>query len=256
MPIGSRRRRKSLTHLLVAIVAFLCMAGAACAGYAVSVATPSSSQGKTGEEVRLVANLFVVMTSLVLGLMLNSAKNTLETNNRNIHSLATQIILLDRNLRALGPEADEARRDLIDYVQISLREDNILEEDPQAEASLDAAGAVLRAIKVTDEQKIALWGEARQLFRQVIQQRWVLLDAAGGTIPTPLIVMLILWLAVIFASFGYRAPRNATIAVSILLGAALVSAALSLILDMDTPASGLNRASNAPFQRALGQLRR
>jgi hypothetical protein len=52
-----------------------------------------------------VANLFVVMTSLVLGLMLNSAKNTFETNNRDIRTLATELILLDRTLRALSPES-------------------------------------------------------------------------------------------------------------------------------------------------------
>ena len=45
------------------------------------------------QDDRLVVNLFVVMTSLVLGLMMNSARNTLETNNRNIRTLATDIIL-------------------------------------------------------------------------------------------------------------------------------------------------------------------
>ena len=97
-------------------------------------------QDDTRSVIRLVANLFVVMTSLVLGLMLNSAKNTFETNNRDIRTLATELILLDRTMRALGPEADDARRHLVEYVQTSLKGANILEEDPQAEASLEAAG--------------------------------------------------------------------------------------------------------------------
>jgi hypothetical protein len=247
---------RSLTEFLIAAVAFLTIAGAACLGFLASAGTRSLLPDKTGEVVRLVANLFVVMTSLILGLMLNSAKNTLEMNNRNIHALATQLILLDRTLRALGPEAEPVRRGLTEYVQTSLREANILEEDPRAEAALDAAGAALRAIKGTDEQNIALWNDASQLYRQAVQQRWVLVDASGGTIPRPLIVMLILWLAVIFASFGYRAPRSAVVAVSILLAAALVSGALYLIFDMDTPASGLIQTSNVPFQRALAQLQR
>src|SRR5262249_37410346 len=125
------------------------------------------------------------MTSLVLELMMNSAKDTFETNNRDIRTLATKLILLDRTMRALGPEAEDARRHLVEYVQTSLKGANILEEDPQAEASLEAAGTSLRAIRVSGEQKVALWNDARQLYRQVVRQRWVVIDQYGGADPTP-----------------------------------------------------------------------
>jgi hypothetical protein len=213
-------------------------------------------QDDTSNVVRLVASLFVVMTGLVLGLMMNSAKNTLETNNRNIRALATELILLDRTMRSLAPEAEDARRHLVDYVRIALSGANILEAQPQAEASLDAAGTSLRAIRVADEQKVALWNDALQLFRQVVRQRWVVVDASGGTIPTPLIILLILWLAIIFASFEYRAPRNTIVTASFFLAALLISATLYLIVDMDTPFSGMIHVSDAPFQRALAQLQR
>jgi len=159
-------------------------------------------------------------------------------------------------MRGLGPEAEDARRHLVEYVQTALREANVLEESPQAEASLQAAGTSLRAIQVSDEQKVALWNDARELYRQVVRQRWVVIDASGGTIPTPVIIVLILWLAITFASFGYRAPRNTVVTVSCLLAALLISAALYLILDMDTPSSSMVRASNVPFQRALAQFQR
>jgi hypothetical protein len=81
-----------------------------------------------------------------------------------------------------------------------------------------------------------------------------MLDQYGGTIPPLLITMVILWLAIIFASFGYRAPRNIIVTASFLLAALLISGTIYLILDMDTPSSGLTQASNAPFQRALAQL--
>jgi hypothetical protein len=233
------------------------MTGAALLGFLSKTRLPSEhSQDDTRSVVRLVANLFVVMTSLVLGLTLNSAKNTFETNNRDIRTLATELILLDRTMRALGPEAEDARRHLVEYVQTSLNRSNILEEDPQAEASLEAAGSSLMAILVSDEQKVALWNDARQLYRQVVQQRWVVLDQYGGTIPPPLITVVILWLAIIFASFGYRAPHNTIVTTSFLLAALLISATLYLILDMDTPASSMTQASSLPFQRALAQLQR
>jgi hypothetical protein len=82
------------------------------------------------------------------------------------------------------------------------------------------------------------------------------LDEYGGTIPRPLITMVILWLAIIFASFGYRAPRNTVVTASFFLAALLISAAIYLILDMDKPFSGMTQPSNFPLQRALVQLQR
>ena len=125
----------------MAALAFLSMMGAALLGLFSKTRLPSEHlQGDIRRVVRRVANLFVVMTSLVLGLMLNSARDTFETNNRDIRTLATELILLDRTMRALGPEAEDARRHLVEYVQTSLKGANVLEEDPQAEASLEAAG--------------------------------------------------------------------------------------------------------------------
>ena len=244
-----------MSAFVVAALAFLSVLSAVLLGLFSKSRLPSEQQqNDTSSVVRLVANLFVVMTSLVLGLMLNSAKNTFETNNRNIHALATEIILLDRTMRALGSQAEDARRHLVEYVQTALKGANVLEEDPQAEASLEAAGTTLRAIRVSDEQKVALWNDARELYRQVLRQRWVVIDASGGTIPRPLIIMVILWLAVIFAGFGYGAPRNTVVMAWCFLATLLISAALYLILDMDTPTSSMVRASNAPFQRALAHM--
>jgi hypothetical protein len=252
------RKERKLSEFAVALLAFPSMMGAALLGFLSTKRRPSEDlRDDTGSVARLLASLFVVMTSLVLGLMLTSAKNTFETNNRNLRTLATDIILLDRTMRGLGPEAEDARRHLLGYVQTSLKEVNILRENPDAEASLDAVAISLREFKASDEQKVALWNDALQLYRAVLRQRWVVVDALGGTIPTPLIIMLILWLAIIFASFGYRAPRNAIVTASFFLAALLISATLYLIIDMDTPSSsGMIQVSNAPFQRALAQLQR
>lgn len=246
----------ALTELLIAVVTFLCLIGAAYVGVTCNMRlAPLNLPEGTLEIVGQTANIFLVTTSVVLGLMLNSAKTTFESNDRNVHALATELILLDRSVRGLGPGADETHRRLVDYVQSALKQPHILEANPEAEAALDSAGASLRSIRTLDEQVLARWNDARQIFRQVVRLRWVGLDAAGGAIPAPLVVMLIAWLSVIFMSLGFRAPRNAIITTAFVASALLLSSTLYLILEMDTPATGLvMEVSNAPFQRALTVL--
>jgi hypothetical protein len=243
-------------EVIVAVFALLSMIGAALLALFSKASWPAGPlQDDTRLQIRLVANLFVVMTSLVLGFMINSARNTHDTNNRNLRALATDIILLDRTVRGLGPEATDIHRYLVEYLQTALKKAQIW-EDPKAEALLNAAGTSLRAIRVSDEQKVMLWNDAILLYREVIRERWVLVDTAGGTIPTPVIIMLILWLTLIFASFGYRAPRNTTVTASLLLAALLISATLYLIFDMDTSSSFMFAVSKDPYRRALAQMER
>jgi hypothetical protein len=240
-----------MSDFVVAVVAFLSMMGAALLGFLLSKTKLASEHlDDTINVVRLVAGLFVVMRGLVLGLMMTSAKNTFETNNRNIRTLATELILLDRTMRELGPEAEDARRHLGEYVQAGLNEANILKANPQAAASLYAVGTKLRAVRVSDEKKVALLTDALQLYRQVVRQRWVVIDALGGTIPEPAIIMLILWLAIIFTSFGYQAPHNTIVTATFFLAALVISVTLYFIVYMDTS----YQASKVPVQQVLTQL--
>jgi hypothetical protein len=67
-------------------------------------------------------------------------------------------------------------------------------------------------------------------------------------------VIVVSWLAAIFASFGLFAPTNATVVVTLALGAMAVSSAILLILEMYTPFSGVLRISPAPILDALSQM--
>jgi hypothetical protein len=66
--------------------------------------------------------------------------------------------------------------------------------------------------------------------------------------------VLVLWLTVIFISFGLFAPFNATVVLSLFVSALSVSGAIFLILEMYTPYTGLVQISSAPLQATLVQL--
>ena len=67
-------------------------------------------------------------------------------------------------------------------------------------------------------------------------------------------MVLVFWLAIIFASFGLFAPRNATVVAAFFVCALSVSGALFLILQLDRSFEGLIQVSNAPLRAALAQL--
>jgi hypothetical protein len=247
-------------EIFVAALIFVCLVGASLGTLLTyGKLAPHHRQEDTNTTVRLVANIFVVMTSLVLGLMINSAKNTFEAIDHNVHAYATALILFDRTAREIGPAANDVHEGLITYVRRAVNvdettEDPLVRGDRTSEAMLESVGKSLNAIKPADDQQAALWDDARQQFRKIVEQRWVLVEQSEGSIPPLLIVMLVAWLILIFASFGYRAPRNMVIVTMFVLSAFLISASLYLILDLDVPFSGPIQVSDAPMRRALAEF--
>jgi hypothetical protein len=249
-------------ELLVAMAIFVCLVAASLGSLVLSERLPAHHrQDETYNVVRLAASIFVVMTSLVLGLLVNSSKNMFEAIDRNIHAFSTELILLDRTLRHYGPEASDVRQRLRAYVRQAINgtwgaDASPVLEDRAAETLLDEVGNGLVAMRPSDPVRTEMWRQAEVSYQNVVRRRWVLIEESEGTIPTPFLVMLVAWLVLIFASFGYRAPRNAVVATTLLVSAFLIAGSIYLILDMNVPFSGPIKISPAPLQRAEEQLRR
>src|SRR5215210_2418417 len=107
-----------MKEALFALFVFLCLAGSSLGALMLHGKMPAHHrQDDTQSVVRLLANIFVVMTSLVLGLMINSAKSRFDTINRDVHALATNLIVLDRLLSLYGQDANDTRHHLAAYVE-------------------------------------------------------------------------------------------------------------------------------------------
>jgi hypothetical protein len=251
-----------MDELLTPLVIFLLLAAASLGALFFHERMPvGQRQEDTHGVVRLAANIFVVMTSLVLGLLINSAKNTYEAIDRGIHSFATELILEDENLRQLGPDGAVAREKLAQYVQQAVKgtwptRGAPLVDDTKAEALLEEVGTSLRAVEPQGAENAEAWHDAEQGYQSVVRRRWSLVEDSEGEIPRPLLFVLVAWLVLIFASFGYRAPRNALVIVTFVVSALLIAGALYLVLDMELPFSGPIQVSPAPLVRALEHLQR
>lgn len=250
-----------MIETVLAAVVFACLLSASLGAMAVSPRLAARHKDdETNAVVRLVANIFVVMTSLVFGLMINSSKNTFETVNASAHSYATNLILLDHSLRSYGLGGKEARASLVDYVEQAIahpaRADDAIKGAPDpAGQALDRLSDVLATIQPTEPYHQDLASDIRRQFQRLIEQRWTIIEQSEGVLPMPLIGILLAWLVLIFGSFGYRAPRNAVVVSSFVIAAALLAAAFYLVLDMDIPFRGFIQVSDEPLRRALAEVR-
>jgi hypothetical protein len=95
---------------------------------------------------------------------------------------------------------------------------------------------------------------AINVLADLAQTRLTLLVQAGGSLPLPFLVVLIFWLAIIFASFGMF-PRLNPLAITALFVFALSAAgAVFLVLELSDPFTGLMQISSATLRNALAPL--
>jgi hypothetical protein len=62
--------------------------------------------------------------------------------------------------------------------------------------------------------------------------RWLLVEQEALGISVPVLLVVLLWLCLLFMSFGLLAPRNATVTVVMFLCAIAVAGAIQTILDL------------------------
>ncbi|QCI69425.1 DUF4239 domain-containing protein [Phreatobacter stygius] len=249
-------------NYLIAAGVFVALTGASLLCLAFHERLPSEQRDeRTHDVVKLAINIFVVMTSLVLGLLITSVKRNFDSIDTNVHSFATEMILFDRALRFYGPEAAGARQLLGSYVERALRgtwpaQGEPLIEDKDAERVLDELEQRLRAINPADTRHVELWNDALQRLQRIVALRWTLIGEAGGTVSSSLLIMLVAWLTLIFASLGYNAPRNQVVVATLLLCSVWIAGSIYLMIEMDTPFTGTIHVSPAPLERALDYVRR
>jgi hypothetical protein len=249
-----------MRETLISVLVFVALVAASLGSRALYKCIPERHRATETEEiVRLLASVFVVLASLVLGLMINSARTTFENVDRNVHTYAADLILLDRTMRQYGPETAAARQRLLAYVEQAAR--HMGQSDPvlgnrDAESLLIDVGNGLRELKPADPEHAALKQRAERHFEAVYEMRWALVEQSEGTIPLPLIALLAAWLVLIFAAFGFRAPRSPVIATAFIVSSALIAGAIYLILDMDGPFDGTIHVSSAPLERVIAELRK
>lgn len=249
-----------MSALSVAFVAFVIIVGGAFGGATLRKVLPEHHlTDDTKDVIRLGTGLIGTIAALVLGLLIATAKSSYDTQTTNVQRIAADVILLDQLLVLYGSEAQPARVQVRQVVDLMIK--RIWQENRSSGASTYAATRVGEQ-SVTDIVQLAPQNEAQRVFKErainaaadLAQTRLALLVQAEGSLPLPFLVVLIFWLAIIFASFGMFSRLNLLSVMALFVFALSVAGAVFLILELSEPFTGLMKISSATLRNALAPL--
>ena len=251
-----------MNSILITSVVFITIFGAALLGMYVRRWIPDKNLGSDSKDViRLVTGITATMSGLVLGLLVSSARTYYDARTSEVAELASEVVTIDRLLAKYGPETDEIRsrfhqavEDGVDRLWKS-QESTALAIRPKesGESPLDQ----LQLLVPKSEAQTAVKSAAVPMIIGLQQKQWqMFIKTQQNSMPVPLLVVVVSWLAAIFASIGLFAPRNTTVLVAFAIGAFTVSTAILIIVEMYSPFKGILRISPAPVLDALSQMRR
>lgn len=246
----------------IAWITFGCIGGGAFLGAFIRTILPDHHlKDDSKEAVKMGIGIIATLAALVLALLVGSANSSFDEINHEFTEVGAKIILLDRVLAHYGPESAEARQQVRSSVTTVIAQ--IWPEDNNGKTELAAfeAGTGFEAIQDSvrrlapaNENQVELKSQAIQLCEELAQARWLLIERDQGLLATPLLVVMIFWFTVLFASISLLAPPNTTVLIVTLVCTLSVSGAIFLLLEMNHPLDGMIQVSSAPLQKALEHL--
>jgi maleate cis-trans isomerase len=245
---------------LTALMVFGCLVAAVLLGRLIRRLLPQEHLSADSRDViKLAIGLVATMSALVLGLLVSSAKGSYDTERSEVIQMAAKVAFLDRALAVYGPEAAEARLRFHDVVKEAVQQMWPEEARQPAQLAPDAQAGnvlygVLQSLSPHDDAQRKLKEQAISVGIDIGQLRTLLVAQGVPSISTPMLIILVSWLAIIFLGFSALAPPNITPMLALIVSAVAVSGAIFLILELDQPFGGVIRISSQPMVNALNQF--
>jgi len=249
-----------MIHVVIGLISFAAIFGGALIGLFVRRRLPGHHLSSETQSVVTVSVAVIgTLSALVLGLMISAANSSFSKRSDEVRELSLQVIRVERNLRRYGPEADDARANMrawaaIKLEQLSPKKGQSAPSPQKAIETLESVQDALLALTPKNERQTYLRTLCLTLSSNLIHERWALEQSAGHSIPVPFLILLIFWLAIVFASFGLFAPTNATTIVALFLCSVAVSGGIYLIEELDNPLSGLIKVPFDAMRKALVEI--
>lgn len=250
-----------MSNLTTSILVFASLFGAALLGMFFGRRLPEHHlDPKSSDAIKMGMALTGTMAALLLSLQLGSAKASYDTTGREVQELSTNLILLDRTLAFYGPEAQSVRDRIRKYAEKLTEQLWPSERKHSPGPSGESDNGVLIYTSIhdlnsgTDERRAAAKAQALNFALAIGQTRWLIAEAQYKSTSMPLIFVLSLWLSIIFLSYGLLAPRNGTVISALFASAGSIACAIFLLLELQSPFSGVLQTSSEALKHATALL--
>jgi CDP-diglyceride synthetase len=219
--------------MIIGAIVFACVFSGALFGMFLGRVLPKEHLSDDAKDVIKVAMAMIAtLAALVLGLLMASAKSSLDEKEGQVRSWAAQVLLLDRTLAEYGPETADVRALLKETVAARVSQiwpdQGTSDVTPEAIARGNGVEPVQqRLLELSPQSDAQRWlqSTALTISGSIAAGRWSTLQQLSSSIQWPFMTILVFWLAVIFASCGLFAPRNVLVT-GVLLAALSVAGSI------------------------------
>ena len=249
--------------VLYALAAFAVVFAGGVLGLFLGRLLPQKYQSDATQRiVQTSTGMVSLITALVLGLLVANVKGKFDTTNQTTEALAAKLMLINRQLVKFGPEANDARELLREYTIARIAATWPGEarpkpgpDNPSPWQLLESLQQSLSGLAPKTEAQRSEAAAASEATTDLEKTTWLEAAQEAQHIQQPFVVILILWLFVLFVSFGLFAPRNGLVVGALLVAALAIGSTVLLIVDMDSPyEGGMAFVSPKSTQLALAQM--
>jgi hypothetical protein len=242
------------------LISFIAIAAGIATGMLLHWRLDEKHVAAAKETIRLGASFLATLSAVLISLMIASAKSSYDTQDSRFRQLATYLVEADRLLSQYGPESKEMRLLMRQAVPAAIdriwREKRAaLQDSAFTSASLaeQLNGAIAALTPANDAQR-ALKVRIELAGAEIARTRLLMFSDGEPAILTPFLLILIFWLAVVFASYSLFVEQGRIVIVALLVFALSISSALFLVADLSQPFVGLMQLPKEQLGQTLGPL--
>ena len=251
-----------MTPTAVTGISIICFLLASGVGLLLGQILPQSEWSRENQElVKESRRLVVGIATLSLSLILAWATTSFNERQNEIENSASKIVGIDSTLAKIGTKANDSREMLHSIVTKGIaRIDAIATSGFSAEVTRKGIGINKLQLNILDlasdtQRDEWLKSSALGLVKELAQCKWLQFSGSNGSIETPVLIIMIIWLSIIFLSYGMVSPLNWTGATTLLIVSLVTSSIIFVILDLDSTSGGLIQSiSSEPLKAALHQI--
>jgi Protein of unknown function (DUF4239) len=242
------------------LISFIALVAGAVLGMILRNQLPKPSLEGTKEVVRLGAGFLATLSAVLISLMITTAKSSYDTQDGHFRTLAAYLVETDQLLVQYGPETTQIRILMRQALPAAI--DRIWREERSASqnsaftaASLaEQIGSAIATLTPADDAHRALKRRIEEASAEIARIRLQMFADGGAVIPTPFLLILIFWLAVVFATYSLFVEPSRTVIVALLVFALSISSALFLVADLSQPFVGVMQLPKEQLRHTLGPL--